>query len=71
MGLFHFIFRRMCYHIFKKVDVDNSGFIEAVEVEVAIYRLYNIINKRLPGWQDPPKRSDILVRAQIFSSCGG
>jgi hypothetical protein len=46
----------------QKVDVDNSGYVEAMEVEVAIYRLYNIINKRLPGWQDPPKRTEILVR---------
>lgn len=37
MGLFHFLFRRMCYHIFNKVDVDNSGYVEAIEVEVAIY----------------------------------
>lgn len=62
MGLFNFIFRRMCYTIFRRVDADNSGFIEAIEVEVAIYRLYNIINKRIPGWQDPPSRSQIQVQ---------
>lgn len=62
MGLFNFLFRRMCYSMFDKVDRDKSGYIEAIEVEVAIYRLYNIINKRLPGWQDPPTRQQIMVR---------
>jgi hypothetical protein len=61
MGLFNFLFRRMCYAMFDKVDRDKSGYIEAIEVEVAIYRLYNIINKRLPGWQDPPTRQQIMV----------
>jgi hypothetical protein len=61
MGLFNFLFRRMCYAIFDKVDIDKSGYIEAMEVEVAIYRVYNIINKRLPGWQDPPTRAQIMV----------
>jgi hypothetical protein len=62
MGLFNYLFRRMCYRIHKSVDVDKSGFVESMEVEVAIYRLYNIINKRIPGWSDPPTRLEILVR---------
>jgi hypothetical protein len=38
MGLFNWLFRKMCNRIFSTVDIDKSGFIEALEVEVAIYR---------------------------------
>lgn len=69
MGLFNFLFRKMCHRIFKAVDMDNSGFVETMEVEVAIYRLYNIINKRIPGWSDPPSRKDILVRDHVRRGC--
>eukprot|EP00892_Ulva_mutabilis_P003518 jgi/Ulvmu1/1538/UM011_0268.1 len=68
MGLFNFLFRKMCNRIFHVVDVDKSGFIEALEVEVAIYRMYNIINKRIPGWNDPPSRSEVLAALQSFDS---
>ncbi len=33
----------------------------ALQVEVAILHLYNIINRRLPGWQDPPSSKEIKV----------
>jgi hypothetical protein len=26
-------------------------------------QLYNVINKRLPGWQDPPSSRDIKVHS--------
>lgn len=45
-----------------QVDRNKNGVIEEVEIEVAVYKLYNIINKRLPGWKDPPSRSQIQVR---------
>lgn len=56
----------MCYRIFKSVDRNNNGHIENIEVEIAIYQLYNIINKRLPGWQDPPSRTDIQIAFTNF-----
>jgi hypothetical protein len=37
--------------VFEKVDYNKNGLIEPLEVEVAILSLYNIVNKRLPGWQ--------------------
>jgi len=55
-------FRKMCARIFKSVDRDHSNSLSQIEIEVAVYQLYNIINKRLPGWQDPPSRVDIGVR---------
>lgn len=27
--------------------------------QVAVLNLYNVVNKRLPGWQDPPTRARI------------
>jgi len=35
-------------------------------VEVAILSLYNIVNKRLPGWQDPPTRDAIQAALKAF-----
>ena len=32
------------------------------QVEVAVLKMYNMINKRLPSWQDPPSSSKIRVR---------
>jgi hypothetical protein len=45
--------------VFAKVDYNKNGMIEPLEVEVAILSMYNIVNKRLPGWQDPPTRDAI------------
>jgi hypothetical protein len=45
--------------VFSKVDYNKNGMIEPLEVEVAILSMYNIVNKRLPGWQDPPTRDAI------------
>lgn len=48
--------------VFTKVDYNRNGLIEPLEVEVAVLNLYNIVNKRLPGWQDPPSRDEIQVK---------
>lgn len=50
--------------VFDKVDYNKNGLIEPLEVEVAVLSLYNIVNKRLPGWQDPPTRDEIQVQHQ-------
>jgi hypothetical protein len=31
-------------------------------------QLYNVINKRLPGWQDPPSSKEIRVRLALLGS---
>lgn len=33
---------------------------------MAILSLYNVINKRLPGWQDPPTRDAIQAALKAF-----
>lgn len=33
-------------------------------------RLYNLINKRLPGWQDPPKRAEIMNALRAYDEDG-
>jgi hypothetical protein len=35
--------------VFDKVDVNNNRTVEAIEAEVAILSLYNVVNKRVPG----------------------
>lgn len=37
---------------------------------MAILKLYNLVNKRLPGWQDPPKRSDIMNALRAYDEDG-
>ena len=54
--------------VFDIVDANHNGTIEDIEVEVAILQLYNRVNKRLPGWQDPPNRETIRVCRRIPSS---
>ncbi|KAF6260434.1 hypothetical protein COO60DRAFT_1506371 [Scenedesmus sp. NREL 46B-D3] len=66
MGLFDYLFSWMCKRVFKKVDYNGNGLIEPLEVEVAVLALYNIINKRLPGWQDPPNRETIQAALKAF-----
>eukprot|EP00882_Tetradesmus_deserticola_P007803 GHRQ01008214.1.p2 GENE.GHRQ01008214.1~~GHRQ01008214.1.p2 ORF type:complete len:114 (+),score=52.76 GHRQ01008214.1:275-616(+) len=66
MGLFDYLFSWMCKRVFRKVDYNSNGLIEPLEVEVAILTLYNIVNKRLPGWQDPPTRDAIQAALKSF-----
>lgn len=67
MGLFSWLFRWMCKRVFDRVDYNKNGRIEALEVEVAILQLYNQINKRLPGWQNPPTRDQIQASSFAFA----
>ncbi|GAX82661.1 hypothetical protein CEUSTIGMA_g10087.t1 [Chlamydomonas eustigma] len=72
MGPFKFIgnfaFGFFCDRCFEKVDVDNSGFLDVAEVELAVLYLYNMFNKRLPGWQDPPNRKTIQEALNLFDA---
>jgi hypothetical protein len=42
--------------VFDKVDVNNNNTIEAIEAEVAILSLYNVVNKRVPGKCTAPRK---------------
>ncbi|KAI8466863.1 MAG: hypothetical protein J3K34DRAFT_432258 [Monoraphidium minutum] len=70
MGVFNYLWSWMCKRVFNKVDYNNNGVIEPLEVEVAILTLYNIVNKRLPGWQDPPTRDAIQLALKTFDEDG-
>ncbi|KAJ9522522.1 hypothetical protein QJQ45_008370 [Haematococcus lacustris] len=41
-----------------------------LEVEIAVLELYNIFNKRLPGWVDPPRRAEIQAALRKFDLSG-
>ncbi|KIY96788.1 hypothetical protein MNEG_11173 [Monoraphidium neglectum] len=70
MGLFNFLWSWMCRRVFKRVDYDKNGRIDPLEVEVAILHLYNTVNKRLPGWQDPPTRAEIQAALRAYDADG-
>ena len=53
-----------------QVDYNNDGRLEALEIEIAILKLYNVINKRLPGWQNPPTRPKIREALKLFDEDG-
>lgn len=68
MGLFNWIFSRMCRQVFKLVDHDNNGKLTDLEVELAVLQLYNIVNKRFPGWANPPSRKQIQAAFAEFDT---
>ena len=41
--------RFVCDRCFEKVDVDKSGFLEVIEIEVAMLYLYNMVSERGGG----------------------
>ncbi len=43
---------------------------DRLQVEVAVLKMYNIVNKRLPSWQDPPSSSKIRVRPGLSRGSG-
>ena len=62
------VFSKM--NVVLKVDYNNDGRLEALEIEIGILKLYNIINKRLPGWQNPPTRAKIQEALKLFDEDG-
>ncbi|KAK9832743.1 hypothetical protein WJX81_006913 [Elliptochloris bilobata] len=68
MGLFNYLFRRLCNLVFRQVDYNGNGVLDSLEVEVAVLNLYNVINKRLPGWQDPPTRARIRAALMEYDT---
>ncbi|CAL5224596.1 g7307 [Coccomyxa viridis] len=70
MGLMNWFIHRIIDQIFNQVDYNNNGRLEPVEIEIAILKVYNIINKRLPGWQNPPTRKQIQTALTVFDVDG-
>ncbi|KAK9904971.1 hypothetical protein WJX75_006685 [Coccomyxa subellipsoidea] len=70
MGLFNFLFRKLCGQVFNQVDYNNDNKLEELEIEIAILKIYNLINKRLPGWQNPPTRDQIKAALKVFDVDG-
>lgn len=52
------------------MDYNKDGKLEPLEIEIAILKIYNIINKRLPGWQNPPTRPQIQAALKVFDVDG-
>ena len=40
----------------------------SMAAQVAILHLYNVVNKRLPGWQEPPTRVRIKAALAEFDT---
>mmetsp|Transcript_6750 Transcript_6750/g.16808 ORF Transcript_6750/g.16808 Transcript_6750/m.16808 type:complete len:153 (-) Transcript_6750:258-716(-) len=70
MGLFNWLFARACRVVFDQVDRDKNGRLDALEIEIAILHLYNVFNKKMPGWQDPPARDEIQASLKAFDKDG-
>jgi hypothetical protein len=45
-----FALRFMTNRAFETVDSNNNGKLDNFELQLAIYELYNLLNKRFPGW---------------------
>merc|ERR1711976_13369 len=61
-------FRFMCDRAFE--DIDSNGQLDHLELQLAVYELYNRLSKRLPGWSDPPSRDLILDALKKFDKDG-
>ena len=68
--LYNWFIHRIIDQIFNQVDYNNDGKLEPLEIEIAILKVYNIINKRLPGWQSPPTRKQIQTALKVFDVDG-
>ena len=61
---------RIIDQMFNQVDYNNDGRLDPLEIEIAILHVYNVINKRLPGWQNPPTRKQIQTALTVFDVDG-
>ena len=68
--LFNWLVRRVIDQVFNRVDYNNDGRLDPLEIEIAILHVYNIINRRLPGWQNPPTRKQIQTALAVFDVDG-
>ncbi|GHP07610.1 hypothetical protein PPROV_000635200 [Pycnococcus provasolii] len=65
-----YVFRIACDKAFDAVDEDKSGELDTAEISSAILMLYNHLNKRLPGWEDPPSKSKIKELVKLVDHDG-
>ena len=68
--LLNWLIHRIIDAVFHQVDYNKDGRLEPLEIEIAILKVYNIINKRLPGWQNPPTRAQIRTALKVFDVDG-
>ena len=68
--LFNWMLHRIIDQMFNQVDYNNDGRLDPLEIEIAILHVYNVINKRLPGWQNPPTRKQIQTALTVFDVDG-
>mmetsp|Transcript_26814 Transcript_26814/g.58438 ORF Transcript_26814/g.58438 Transcript_26814/m.58438 type:complete len:174 (+) Transcript_26814:204-725(+) len=55
-----FVLRFLTDRAFDKIDSNKNGKLDELELQLAIYEVYNLLNKRFPGWSDPPDRAFVL-----------
>eukprot|EP00238_Polyblepharides_amylifera_P010853 CAMPEP_0196585522 /NCGR_PEP_ID=MMETSP1081-20130531/50988_1 /TAXON_ID=36882 /ORGANISM="Pyramimonas amylifera, Strain CCMP720" /LENGTH=147 /DNA_ID=CAMNT_0041907097 /DNA_START=147 /DNA_END=590 /DNA_ORIENTATION=- len=62
--------RWICDRAFEKIDQDHNSKLDRFELQLAVYEVYNLLNKRFPGWSDPPSRDVVLEGLKKFDKDG-
>eukprot|EP00976_Prorocentrum_cordatum_P111172 1195323-Prorocentrum_minimum.AAC.7 len=45
-----YVLKFMTDRAFDKIDTNKNGKLDEMELQLAIYEVYNLLNKRFPGW---------------------
>lgn len=61
-----YVLKFMTDRAFDKIDTNKNGKLDEMELQLAIYEVYNLLNKRFPGWSDPPNRVFVLECLKNF-----
>lgn len=62
------VLRLICDKCFDKIDSNKNGYLDHMELQLCVYEVYNLLNKRFPGWSDPPPRANILTGLKEFDT---
>eukprot|EP00294_Goniomonas_avonlea_P004034 CAMPEP_0114549744 /NCGR_PEP_ID=MMETSP0114-20121206/5688_1 /TAXON_ID=31324 /ORGANISM="Goniomonas sp, Strain m" /LENGTH=267 /DNA_ID=CAMNT_0001734441 /DNA_START=202 /DNA_END=1005 /DNA_ORIENTATION=- len=57
-------------YVFDQCDVDNSGSISHAELYVGVLLVYNEINRRFPGYHDPPTSEEVMEALMKYDMDG-